>query len=406
MGPWWLERAIRGGEEGWSGFGAGDYLAVTASYDLFKLKMLPEIRHVFENVLGIGRFWAGDKIIEIRNGGLSTGEFLAHRQDDPMWARIILRSASAIGGLESSTAKAAWLDECGMDDFPIDAWEAVLRRLSIHQGPILGTSTPYNYGWMKQEVFDRWRAGDEDYNVVQFASTVNPVFPVAEYDRAKATMPDWKFGMMYKGEFERPGNLIYGDFDFEDIDGKNIIAPFDIPAEWPRYCGMDFGAVNTAVVWIAVDEESGNHYLYRECLEGGLTTAEYTSMINEKSPDGMPLRVWGGSKSEVQQRRDFNAAGLSIAEPPASDVEAGINRVIALIKTRSLKVFRDCRGIIDELGRYRRKADRSGNILEAIADKESFHRLDALRYVAFGLSEGFEEAAGEVIQSRQYSIEG
>ena len=52
FGPWWLEREIRRR-------GQGDYIAATASYDLFKLKMLPEMRAVFERLLGIGRYWSG-----------------------------------------------------------------------------------------------------------------------------------------------------------------------------------------------------------------------------------------------------------------------------------------------------------------------------------------------------------
>lgn len=41
LGPWWLAREIETR-------GQGDYLAVTANYDLFKLKMLPEMLKVFE----------------------------------------------------------------------------------------------------------------------------------------------------------------------------------------------------------------------------------------------------------------------------------------------------------------------------------------------------------------------
>src|SRR5579859_6492837 len=95
FGPWWLAREIQRR-------GAGDYIAATASYDLFKLKMLPEIQNVFEHVLKIGRYWAGDKILELSDP--TTGKLLATRASDRMWSRIILRSAVASGGLESSTA--------------------------------------------------------------------------------------------------------------------------------------------------------------------------------------------------------------------------------------------------------------------------------------------------------------
>ena len=166
-GPWWLAREIQR-------CGPGDYLAATASYDLFKLKMLPEMKHVFCVLMG-WQWLASDRII----------------QSPDEKTRIILRSASAEGGLESATAKAAWIDECGQDDFRVQSWEATQRRLSLSQGRVLGTTTPYNLGWLKTDIFDRWRNGDHDYQVVQFRSTMNPIFPQAEYDRAKATMAPW-----------------------------------------------------------------------------------------------------------------------------------------------------------------------------------------------------------------------
>src|SRR6476661_7239970 len=80
--PWWLWREI--GRKG-----AGDYLAVTGSYDLFKLKFLPTMREVFEHILRCGRYWASDRILELADP--ATGKFRANRADDPMWGRIILR---------------------------------------------------------------------------------------------------------------------------------------------------------------------------------------------------------------------------------------------------------------------------------------------------------------------------
>ena len=105
FGPWWLYREIER-------CGAGDYLAVTATYDLFKLKMLPELRRVFIDLLPGWEWRAGERVI-------TNGE-----------SRIILRSANTPEGLEAATAKAAWLDECGQDNFRLESWEAVQRRLS------------------------------------------------------------------------------------------------------------------------------------------------------------------------------------------------------------------------------------------------------------------------------------
>lgn len=383
-GPLWLWREIYG-DDTREGAGGGDYLAVTASYDLLKLKMLPALREYFEHARGAAYYWATDRILELADP--DTGRLWASSSTDPMWGRIILRSAAAGGGLESATAKGAWLDECGQDEFTVETWEAVLRRLSLNQGRCLGTTTPYNLGWMKTEVYDKWCGGDPHFAMVQFRSTENPAFPPEELERARATMPPWRFRMFYEGEFTRPAGLIYDCWD-EDL---NVVSPFAIPATWPRYVGIDFGGVNNAVVWLAqdirvsTDPQQSVFYAYRESLLGDLTTAEHVARLKTASQGENVAGTWGGAGSEDQQRRDWSHGGWKILAPAIRDVESGIGHVYGLIKPRRLRVFRTLTGLRDEIGTYRRKLDKSGQPTEEIVDKRTFHRLDALRYVVCGL---------------------
>jgi hypothetical protein len=348
-----------------SKYGAGDYLAVTATFDLFKLKFLPEMTAYFVGFLG-WEWVASDRLL--------------YRKTDK--SRIILRSANAEGGLESATVKGAILDECGQDGFRLNSWEAVQRRLSLSQGPVLAGTTPYNLGWLKTEIYDRWRAGDKDYRVIQFKSTMNPAFPMAEYERARATLPKWKFEMFYNGQFTRPAGMIYEDFD----ENENEADDFPLPAHWPRYVGIDFGAVHTALVYLAHDAQTDVYYLYRETLEGGYTTQQHADRAKGLTRSENVVAWTGGAPSETQQRMDWRAAGIAVQQPRIADVEAGIDRVNALIKPRRLKVFRSCRGILDELGTYARELDAAGQPTDKIKDKATFHRLDALRYVASLLS--------------------
>jgi len=355
--PLWLDREIRNK-------GEGDYLAVTSTYDLLKLKFLPELQNHF---------------VHLFNWQYSASEKTIFRQYKPrMFTRIICRSADAEGGLESATAKGALFDEFGQDGVKVGAYEAILRRLSLSQGRLLGGTTPYNMGWSKTQIYDKWRAGDPDIQVVQFKSTMNPSFPIEEYERARRTLPTWKFEMFYNGQFTRPAGMIY-----EDFDQLHIIPPIAIPAEWPRYIGVDFGAVHTCNVWIAQDPASGLYYLYRERLEGNKTTAQHVSDVKKYNENN--LIAWGGAKSETQQRWDWGAAGLSIGEPPIWEVEPGINRVIALLKERRLFIFDNCTGTIDQMGTYSRVLDANGQSTDKIKDKETYHYLDALRYVTSGI---------------------
>ncbi|MFA5378938.1 MAG: terminase [Dehalococcoidia bacterium] len=390
FGPWWLWREIEQ-------CGSGDYIAATATYDLFKLKMLPEVLHVFEDILHIGRYWAGDGVLEIRNP--ETGEFDARKSTDPMYARVILRSAQTKGGLESATIKGGWLDEVGL--YPLLAWEAVRRRLSLSRGRVLGTTTPYNLGWLKQQVYDRWRAGDPDIDVIQFTSVTNPAFPQEEFDDMRQSMPGWKFMMFYGGQFEKPAGLIYSDFidDYRE-NGGHKVRPFVVPVEWPRYGGIDPGGVNTAKLWLAHDTIADVYYLYRESLDGNKSTKQHVKDILDRIKlTGERVITWHiGQKSEGQQRMDYRAAGLTgVVDPDVTDVESGIDRVIELLKDFRLFIFDTCIGTLDQMGSYARELDDMGEPTEAIKDKAKYHYLDGLRYLVAGLK---RRNQGRVVQAR------
>lgn len=380
-GPWWLWREIMRR-------GAGDYLAVTVSYDLFKLKMLPAIREVFEHVLGIARYWAGDKVMELKNP--DTGQFQAKRADDPMWGRIILRSAASEGGLESATAKGALLDEAGQDEFSLTAYEAIERRLTLHQGRQLITTTPYNLGWLKQRIIDR--DGCDGIEVIRFESIENPAFPQAEFERLRTVLPKWKFDMFHRGILSRPPGMIFSDFIDEYRDkGGHKVKPFLLPQSWPRDVGIDPGAVNTAKIWGAHDPQADVFYIYRESLEGGLSTAEHAKGAVELAAQNNERVVmfYVGQKAEVQQRLDWQAAGVhNVAEPTIHDVESGIDKIIQLLKEHRLFIFDTCTGLLDEIARYSRKLNSAGETTEEIKDKATFHRIDGLRYYVVGVASG------------------
>jgi len=377
FGPPWLFREIQR-------CGPGDYLAVTATFPLLKLKMLPEFLSLFQHRLHLGEWRAVDRVFVFDRDACKA------RFGWDEAARVIFGSATNSESLESATAKAAWCDEAGQDQFRLESWEAVQRRLSLNQGRALITTTPYNLGWLKQQFHDPYYSGEStDIELIQFSSIANPAFPIEEYERVKATMPAWKVAMFYDALFSRPPGIIYSDFvDLYREDGGHKVRPFLIPPEWPRYIGTDFGAVNTATIWLARDPSSNVLYLYHETLEGNKTTPEHVGVAQATAKGVNLISTWGGAKSEKQSRMDWKAAGIVVKEPPISDVEAGIDRVIAVFKTMRLYVFDTCHGILDELGTYSRELGADGKPTEKIKNKETYHRLDALRYVIAGIERG------------------
>jgi hypothetical protein len=372
-GPPWLYREIR--ERG-----PGDYLMVAPNYPLLQKKAIPAFCSLFgEEGMGLGRYVS------------SSRQFIYHDKK----TRIFFGYAENPDSLESATAKAAWLDEAGQKGFRLASWEAILRRLSINEGRALITSTPYDLGWLKQKLFDPWERSKRNHpliDVIQFDSIANPAFPRAEYERARRDLPRWKFDMFYRGRFARPAGMIYDCWE----DAVHKVRAFAIPDTWPRFLGLDFGGVNTAGVFLAQElaevrvpglrwdhsvelHSTGRYFAYREYKAGSRTAKEHVEALLAGEPT-QPHAV-GGSASEEQWRAEFSQAGLAVHQPEIKDVEVGIDRAYGGLKRGQLLVFEDLDGLLDEIGSYSRELNDAGEPTEKIADKETYHHLDALRYI-------------------------
>jgi hypothetical protein len=371
FGPLWLYREMQRG-------GPGDYLVVTPVFPLLELKALPEFKRYFIDTLHLGEYRGSPaRVFRLSEEGARRTFGAAY--DPTIETRVLFGYALEPESLESSTMKAAWLDEAGQRRFRLGAWEAILRRLSLAQGRALLTTTPYDLGWLKQRIWDRWKAGDPDIDVIRFDSTENPAFPRAEFERARRDLPPWKFDLFYRAVFSRPAGMIYDSFD----PVAHTSPRFVIPGLWPRYLGLDFGGVHTAGLFYAAEPGTNRLWLYREYLAGGRSAAEHAAALLAGEP-GIPECV-GGSRSEGQWRREFAAGGLPIRPPAFSDVEVGINRVYGAHKRAEIRVFDDLAGYLEQKQTYSRVLDETGEPTEAIEDKNLFHFLDAERYIIAAL---------------------
>jgi hypothetical protein len=375
FGPPWLWREIRAR-------GPGDYIGAAPTFPLMNLKMLPEFLGLFQGTLRLGDYNASARRFTFSPDGCRVT--FGHVPDEP--THVFFGHAQDPDSLEAATAKAAWLDEAGQKKFKVGSWEAIQRRLSIHQGRALLTTTPYDLGWLKQRLWDPWKAAGRRHrliDVIRFESTENPAFPREEFERARASLPAWKFNLFYRAIFTRPAGLIYDAFD----EAAHKVPRFRIPDNWPRCLGLDFGGVNTAGVFYAKElngrgEETGRLFAYREYKAGRRTAREHAEALRRGEPM-LPLCV-GGSKSEGQWRSEFSTAGLPVREPAVTgpdSVEVGIDRVYGTHKRGELLVFADLAGYLEEKLTYSRVVDEAGEPTEEIDDKNAFHFMDAERYI-------------------------
>lgn len=376
-GPWWLLNEIRDR-------GPGDYMVVTPTFPLLELKALPEFKSVFMTRLQLGDYLQSP----VRKFTLSeagAARLFGHNEDYLTQSRevptqVFFGHASEPDSLESATGKGFWLDEAGQKSFKLASWQALQRRGAIHQARYLITTTPYDLGWLKQRLYDKAKAGDRTIEVINFRSIDNPAFPLAEYERARDSLPAWQFNMFYRGLFERPAGLIYDSFD----EQQHKVPRFALPPHWRRHLGLDFGGVNTVALFYAAEQdgqgrETDRLFLYREYKAGGRTAQAHAEAILKAEP--MVPNCVGGSKSEGQWRQEFRAGGLPVQPPDITDVEVGITRVYGAHTRGEILVFDDLAGYLEQKQTYSRELDANGEPTEKIEDKETYHFLDAERYI-------------------------
>lgn len=182
---------------------------------------------------------------------------------------------------------------------------------------------------------------------------------------------------LFQGLWAFPEGAIYSMFDEE----RHKVKAFAVPQVWGRAVGIDPFGAEIAAVWVAFDPQAQVLNVYREYVEPfGLTTAEHAKKIRDKSAHEW-ISAWaGGGPSERAWRLEWEAAGIPLLEPPVGDVWVGIDRIIDLLNAFKLVIHDSCGNLLSEVGSYRRKT-KSGVVTEQIEDKETYHCLDALRYV-------------------------
>jgi len=136
-------------------------------------------------------------------------------------------SAETPDRLQGIHAKGIIGDEAGL--YSREWWQTAIQRISYSRGQILLTTTPYDPNhWLKLEFWDKWRAGDKDFCVVNPTSIDNPFYPKEEYYAAMRRLPKWRFDLLYNAQFpEKSSNALFEYSDVRaciEIDENDVIA--------------------------------------------------------------------------------------------------------------------------------------------------------------------------------------
>ena len=175
-------------------------------------------------------------------------------------------------------------------------WQILLTRLrnnALSYQQILGDCNPsYPNHWLKL------RCDAQQTTMLDSKHEDNPQL----FDHATGLWTP--FGTQYLETLDSLSGYLYqrlrlgqwvaaeGMFFPEFSPDEHFVEPFDIPRDWPRWVGVDYGfAVPFCALWLARDPDSRNIYVYREAYGAGLRDEQQADLIKERSKGEHILQV-------------------------------------------------------------------------------------------------------------------
>lgn len=425
------------------GFGRAIYAGPTMT--LMEQQVIPQFKALFEDELSLGKYIGGSKPT-FRFSEEGSRWLLGF--SSPLTVHFAYMTSA--NNVESMTACCGVWDEAGQSDNKKDAYQAFNRRLKAARSWTFGEAyawleqhgflaefawwvsefydvegpearfgrrfwgtTPYEWNWFKDDIYDRAEKGHKDFSLHNFDSWMNPLVSEEACNEELALgMEQWKWDMMYRGRFTRPAGAIY-----EDFNDQHLIEPFLIPHGWDHVMGIDFGPVHTAAIFGAMPPDRSKVVIYGtycgdkvhqedmtkeekrdiEKLRAGhaakILTKARKAEWHERDEHGKlrfyegDFTCWGGAPSEEEWRTQFRMLGIPVSRPGLKELEAGITSVRAALLPASPKlfIFKNLLPLAKEFREYSRVLGPDGLPTDKILNKEKYHRLDGVRYLIAGL---------------------
>jgi len=166
----------------------------------------------------------------------------------------------------------------------------------------------------------------------------------------------------------------------------HTIKPFEIPDEWPRWRGFDFGFTNPfACLWMAKDKDD-NWYVYREYYKAKTVIGEHIEYVIKHSAGENYQCSWADPEN-AENRKAMKDAGI-VTRPARKNISQGIEIVQSKLKVKedgkpSLFIFNTCRNTCREMAAYHYPKGTVSTNPKDVPLAKNDHTCDTLRYVLY-----------------------
>lgn len=206
------------------------------------------------------------------------------------------------------------------------------------------------------------------------------------YEKMLMALPPTQRKQLLEGNWDVNEGAAFTEFNLE----THVIPPFEIPFNWERAKGIDYGyASESACIWATVDSNDGTLIVYRELYKKGLTGEDLGYAITEMELQD-PFSVPGVLDTAAWNRTGTTGptVGETIVRQGHKLRRSDKNRIQGKIQIHEylrlqasgrpkLQIFNTCPNLIRELQGI--PLDKSNP--EDVDTKAQDHAYDALRYL-------------------------
>jgi hypothetical protein len=312
-------------------------------------------------------------ILNTRDGGTCLVEFLNVEQGDSKF--------------EQAKLTGIWVDE----RLPETIYNRILARVVDRNGFILYSDIPeqfWHIGRLK-EALPEARVLYQAFSMYDNAHNL----PVGAIERTANKMTEEERKLRIDGEHVIMEGIVFREFINKYLPDGHLCKPFAIPADWPRWRLIDYGAsAPTACLWVAMSPTE-KLFCYREYYQKGLTVGKNAAAIIAMSMDEVYRDTFLDPHASDQPPAFYAAAGTIKSQYERAGLvtrgwpyvnqmgeHAMVQRIKYRLENKTIVFFDTLFNMLREMRSWKYQLDKDGKPKAVDAfENDNNHLIDGLK---------------------------
>jgi phage terminase large subunit len=299
--------------------------------------------------------------------------------DDPTkigWVLDFLSYAQGRDRMQGASIGGFWFNE----EVPIEIVEEVHGRTREYDCPGWADFTPLQI--KSPEWIEYYNAPPRGWRFYHLNSLKNTALPPGFMERYLESIPEDMRETRTTGVF----SVLRGQVFKEWRPHIHIIEEFEIPWDWRKFRGLDFGFSNPYVCLWAARDHDNRWYFYDEHYENQQLHDHHVAKIKQRAwPKNDPTYGQTYSDHDPQERAELAARGIHTI-PAIKSIHKGIEVLRKAMAVKrdgrpSFYVFRKCKNLIREIPGYQWPDGTDRRNPNELPNPVDDHAIDACRYI-------------------------